>query len=165
MSTNLFGKITNGLEGSVYILPAYVKARKPPTFGEYVRSAMDARGLKPFTVERESKEEAEKRSVDVGRYSVSNQTVTNMLNDIPDGNYTMGKLIGLSWVLHRPIEEVVAHAFGFAARLESYQQSEAFKLWEIEQRIPASDAEYFARRVAALKNEIDLDISVKKGKR
>lgn len=166
MSTSLLEKFTNELDGSVYILPKHVKSKKSPTFGEYVCSMMNERGYNASTVERLSKEEAAERDViDVGKYTISDQTIKNMMNDVPEGNYTMGKLIGLSWVLRRPIEEVVAHAFGFPARLEAYQQSESFKLWEMEQRVTGSNADYLARRIAALKNEIDQEISAKKAKR
>lgn len=146
--------ISNGAETSLAILPCGVGHSKNLTFGQWLKSVLDELGMTPYTVEQRSKDEARRRGVDVKAYTISDVKVADILADVP-GNHMMSKLCGLSWAIGRPIEEVVAHAYGFAGRLSEFQMSEEFKLWEARQRLKGEDARYYSQRVQDLTNEID----------
>jgi hypothetical protein len=144
----------NELETSLAILQSDVGHSKNPTFGEYVKSVLDELGLSPYAVEQRSKEEARRRGLDVKAFTISDAKIADIIAGVPS-NHTMNKLCGLAWAIDRPIEEVVAHAFGFANRRADFERSEAFKLWESQQRLSGEMAKYYAQRIADLKTEID----------
>lgn len=161
MSTNLLEKLTNGLEVSLAILPNDVGTSKTQTLGQYLRRILDQNGMKPHAVEQRSAAEAKRRGLDVKQYTISDAKVNDILGDVP-GNHTMSKLCGLAWAIDRPIEEVAAHAFGFADRLSEFQNSDVFGLWEVLQKLNGEDAKYYAKRVVDLRGEIDNKLKIAK---
>lgn len=157
----LLEKSANALEMPVAILSGGVGNPKTPTFGEYLKSVLDETGMSPYKVEQRSRQEAKRRGVDVKAYTISDAKVGDILNDVPS-NHVMSKLCGLAWAINRPIEQVAAHAFGFAGRLTEFQKSDAFTLWEVLQKLNGDDAKYYAKRVADLTNEISQKVKLAK---
>lgn len=161
MSSYLLEKLTNGLEVSIGILGDGVGSSKTPTFGEYLKSVLDDLDMSASAVEKRSKEEAERRGLDTKAYTISDATIANILADVPS-NHMMSKLCGLAWAINRPIEHVVAHAFGFAHKLSEFQKSDAFRLWDSQQKLTGEEARYYAKRIADLKNEVDQKVRLTK---
>ena len=94
-------------------------------------------------------------------YTISDSKVTDIIAEVPS-NHVMSKLCGLAWAINRPVEEVVAHAFGFADRLSDFQASEVFRLWEVQQQLKGDDAKYYGKRIADLADEIDRKVRAAK---
>ena len=143
------------------ILNSDVGHSKTPTFGEYLKSVLDDLGISPYAVEQRSKEEARRRGLDLKAYTISDAKVADILGDVPS-NHQMSKLCGLAWAINRPIEEVTAFAFGYANRLSEFQKSDAFKLWDSQQKLNGEEAKYYAKRVADLTHEIDQKVRAAK---
>ena len=150
----LLEKSANPLEMTLAILPSDVGHAKTLTFGQYLKAVLAELEMSPYAVEQRSKEEAKRRGLDAKLYTISDAKIADIIADVP-GNHIMSKLCGLAWAINRPIEEVTAHAFGFAGRLSEFQRSEEFKLWEVRQKLTGEDARYYAKRIADLTDEID----------
>jgi hypothetical protein len=161
VSSNLLEKLTNGLETSLAILSGNVGQPKTHTFGEYLKSVLDGLQMSPYQVEQRSREEAKRRGVEVKAYTISDAKVGDILNEVPS-NHVMSKLCGLAWAINRPIEEVAAHAFGFAGRLSDFQKSDAFRLWEVQQKLNGEEAKYYTKRIADLAAEIEHKVRLAK---
>lgn len=151
---NLSENFTDGSERPESIIGSGVGHSKIPTFGEYLKSVMDELALSAHQIELKSAAEAERRGVNVRAYTITDTKVAEILSDVPR-NHTMTKLCGLSWAIDRPLEEVVAHAFGFAQRLSEFHKSEEFRLWEVRQKLKGDDARYYAQRIGDLTQEIE----------
>lgn len=158
---NLSEKLTDVSESALVIIQCDVGQQKILTFGEYVRSVMDGLGLSAHQVELRSAAEAGRRGVDVKAYTITDTKVAEILGDVPR-NHTMTKLCGLSWAIDRPIEEVAAHAFGFAGRLSEFQKSDTFRLYEVMQKLSGDESKYYKQRVADLTNEISQKVKLAK---
>lgn len=158
---DLLEKSANALEVLPDILQGGVGNPKDRTFADYLKSVLDELEMSPYSVEQRSKQEAKRRGVDVKAYTISDAKVSDIINDVPS-NHVMSKLCGLAWAIDRPIEEVVACAFGFANRLSDFQKSDCFKLWEVQQKLNGEDARYYGKRIADLTNEIGQKIRAAK---
>lgn len=155
MSTILSEKVTSELEAVFYILPETMpKTVKRTTLGEFVNSAMNKAGLKQTHVEEKSKAEAEARGLDPKEYSISNSTVGGIISETPQ-NLGMRKLMALSWAIDKPLEQLVQVAFELDVRLNEFQDSAEFELWDLRSRLTnEKDKDYFDRKISDLIREL-----------
>ena len=77
-----------------------------------------------------------------------------MIINNQDGSIGRYALIALAWGLGRPIEEVVAAAFGFASRAKINANGDLIKIAELQQHLVGDDKKFFTRQIRDLAEDM-----------